>query len=535
MKPSCIKHTAIPGTTRLFSDYLYHFDRVSSFYEWDPCAPESFPHAAEQINFPAPRRSALVAALARQNPTAKAAIGELANHESVAVVTGQQVGLFSGPAYTVFKAITAAKLARSLRDGGRPAVPVFWLATEDHDLAEVDHAWIYTPRGEPRRVQAAADNAGGPVGRAVMSDIPIAQLADALDGFVYADDVLNLVRCSYREGQTLGLGFFELLRDVLKDLDLLFLDPLDPAIRKLAAPFLSEAVGRARELLTALAERGRDLETAEYHAQVHVDAETSLFFLLEGGRRVAFQYSSSGYSNKQLKFSTAELAQRAAELSPNALLRPVLQDYLLPTVAYIGGPAEIAYMAQASVIYRALLGRMPVIVPRNGFTLLDARAEKLIARYGLHVADLLDYEEHVRARIASRLVSADLEQRMDSARRLFEQELDQVRGGLRAFDSTLEAAAKKSSAKISYQLEKLSKKTAREALRRNARASEEADYLVNMVYPHRHLQERFYTILPFLAQHGLDLPARLMEETRLNCPDHVVAAVPDLPRLLYSD
>jgi uncharacterized protein YllA (UPF0747 family) len=298
---------------------------------------------------------------------------------------------------------------------------------------------------------------------------------------------------------------------------------------------LGEAVGRASELLSALRERGRELEASGYHAQVHVDAETSLFFLLEGERRVAFQYGPAGYSNKHLKFSTAELAQKGAELWPNALLRPVLQDYLLPTVAYIGGPAEIAYMAQASVLYRALLGRMPVIVPRNGFTLLDARAEKLISRYGLHVTDLLDNEEHVRARIASRLVPADLEQQLLSTQRLFERELDQVRKGLRAFDSSLEAAAKKSSAKISYQLQKLSRKTAREALRRNARASEEADYLVNMIYPHRRLQERFYTILPFLAQHGLDLPARLMEETRLDCPDHVVAAVPELPRLLYSD
>jgi bacillithiol biosynthesis cysteine-adding enzyme BshC len=534
MKPSCLRHTSIPGTSRLFGDFLYNFDRVADFYDWNPFDPQSFQDAAEAIEYPANRRAALVKVLARQNPGAPS-LELLAKPSTVAVVTGQQVGLFSGPAYTVFKAITTARLAKQLNESGIPAVPIFWLATEDHDLAEVDHAWTYNKSGEPVKLQSLVGPTHGPVGEARFSEVPLEELKTALAEFPYGSEVIAMVERAYRPGETLGTSFRTLIAELLRDLGLLFLDPLDPAIRQIAAPFLQKAVSRTQRLMNGLRERNAQLESAGYHAQVHVDGETSPVFLLEGGRRIPLKLQNGKFVAKNRSFTPEELAQRAGDISPNALLRPVMQDYLLPTVAYVGGPAEAAYMAQSQVLYRDLLGRMPVIFPRNGFTLLGARAEKLMERYHLEVQDVLDYEERVHARIASQLIPQSVKEAFASAKRTAEQELARLRKELAGFDFTLEAAAQKSGSKILYQLEKLERKASRETLHRDKQAERDAAYLTNLIYPRKHLQERFYTILPFIAEHGPDLIRQLLEAAHTDCPDHMLRRISELPALVYSD
>ena len=162
---TCIRQTDLPGTSKLFSDFLYHFDRVSGFYRHDPHNPASFRTAAAEVHYPEERRAALVAALRKLNGESET-LNKLAQPGTVAVVTGQQVGLFSGPAYTIYKALTAVKLARELTAGGIPAVPVFWLATEDHDFAEVDHVWAFGATGVPQvlRVSPSNGNKQRPVG-----------------------------------------------------------------------------------------------------------------------------------------------------------------------------------------------------------------------------------------------------------------------------------------------------------------------------------------------------------------------------------
>jgi bacillithiol biosynthesis cysteine-adding enzyme BshC len=534
MKPACLKHTCIPGTSQLFLDYLYQFNRTSRFYDWDPYRRESYAEAAGQIQYPAERRNSMVRALAAQNPESPS-LEILADPRSVAVVTGQQVGLFSGPAYTVYKAVTAARLARRLSDEGLPAAPVFWLATEDHDLAEVNHAWVFNRGLSPQRVECEVDWPGGPAGEAILKHVPLDELANVLDGFAFKGEVMKLVRESYVPGAKLGDAFKSLLRKLLRELDLLFLDPLDPSIRQIAAPFLADAVRRTPELVSDIRARDEELERAGYHAQVFVEADTSPFFLLEGERRISFKVKDGRFVNRQGSYSSEELASRADRLSPNALLRPVMQDFLLPTIAYVGGPAEVAYMAQAQVAYHKLLGRMPVIVPRNGFTLFDHRAAKLMERFRLQMPELLAHEQLVRDRIAERLVPPGIQESIGTTREAVDRELGRLNAGLQAFDPTLAAAVDKSNAKIRYQLEKLSRKVTRERLRRDRQAAEGAEYLINSIYPHRHLQERFYTILPFLAQHGLDLVGRLFEASRLDCPDHMLRDVADLPALVYSN
>jgi bacillithiol biosynthesis cysteine-adding enzyme BshC len=301
---------------------------------------------------------------------------------------------------------------------------------------------------------------------------------------------------------------------------------LDESVRRLAAPLLQEAVRQDESLHAKLIERGKALEAAGYHAQVHVEAKTSLVFLLDGERRATLRRQNGEYAAKEKKYSAAELIDRAEQLSPNALLRPVVQDYVLPTVAYVGGPAELAYMAQSQVLYRELLSRMPVMVSRSGFTLLDARTAKLMERYGLTVPGFFRGEDGVRDAVAQKLVPPALTQEFSEVRRTVSHSVERLRDDLAAFDATLAAAANKSLAKITYQLSKMERKAARETLNRNQRADADTSYMSGLIFPDKHLQERYYSILPFLAQHGVsDLIDTLYQHVRLECPDHQVLVI----------
>ncbi len=386
MESSCVRQTVLPGVSKLFDDYLYNFDRVSNFYSAHFSDGGAMVDAAERMQFPEARRARLISALREQNGDSST-LSKLEKNGTAAVVTGQQVGLFSGPAYTIFKALTAVRLAAHLSESGTPAVPIFWLATEDHDVAEVDHAWVFDREARPSKV-ALSDRGsnGSPVGGVKLGEIPIDELRRGLGDLPFAEEVVKRVASAYHAEGTFGSAFRRLLQDILKDCGLLYLDPLAPAIREIAAEFLDETVGRVPELLTALRQRDRDLIAAGYHAQVHVDEDASLLFLMVNGKRVPVRWREGRFITRDRSFTAAELRSQAESISPNALLRPVMQDYLLPTVSYVGGPSEIAYMAQGQVLYEQLLGRMPVVFPRNSFTLLDGRAKKLLERYDLCVS-----------------------------------------------------------------------------------------------------------------------------------------------------
>ena len=239
---------------------------------------------------------------------------------------------------------------------------------------------------------------------------PIEELRASLSGFPFSDEVIRMVEESYTPGATMGAAFRLLVEKLLGRFGLLFIDPLRPAIRKLAAPFLKSAIENADELTERLLERNKELESAGYHAQVHIEAKTSLFFLLEKGRRIALRRQEQQYISKDGRYTPADLAARSEQISPNAILRPVLQDYMIPTAAYVGGPAELAYFAQSQVLYETLLGYMPRLVSRSGFSLFDSRTAKLMDRYNLRLQDFFQGESQFQERLASRLIPPALSQ-----------------------------------------------------------------------------------------------------------------------------
>jgi bacillithiol biosynthesis cysteine-adding enzyme BshC len=524
MDCSCIRQTELPGTTRLFADLTYHPDRVAAFYPW-ALHHDAFAEAARQIDFPDARRAALVAALREQNGTSPL-LERLSRPGTVAVVTGQQVGFLSGPAYTIYKALTAVRLAERLTEQGIEAVPVFWLATEDHDFAEVNHAWLYNSDHHPARVECVASaETGQPVGSIALGAFDWQELERALHGLPFAQETVKLARDAYVSGATLGEAFHRLVCSILGEHRMLFVDPLAEPVRRLAAPILQDAVAASADLKQKLLDRNKQLLDAGYHAQVHVDAETSLVFLLENGRRQTLRRKNGNYIIGGRIVPVSELASQAEHLSPNALLRPVVQDYILPTVAYVGGPAELAYLAQSEVIYRELLGRQPVALHRAGFTVLDARSRKLLERYELCPPDFFHGDEALRSRLASRLVPDSLKALLGETRQATTAAVSRLALELERFDPTLAKAAERSRRKMEYQVQKIEAKVARQILARDETADRIAASLTGLIYPHRHLQERLYSILPLLAEHGLDLPARIYDHVQLDCPDHQLVTI----------
>jgi bacillithiol biosynthesis cysteine-adding enzyme BshC len=358
-----------------------------------------------------------------------------------------------------------------------------------------------------------------------LADPPVRELRAALRSLPFGDEVADLVEETYRGGSTMGQAFSELLRRVLAAFDILQVDPMLPAFRELAAPTLRAALESAPELTASVLDRSQTLTRGGYHAQVHVEDHTSFVFLLENGKRLALRRQGREYTLNGRRFTTAELMDRAVSLSPNALLRPVVQDSMLPTVALIGGPAETAYLAQSETIYRAILGRMPVAVPRAGFTILDKRSQKLLDRYGLTLPDFYHGAQPLAERIAAKLVPPTLTAAMRETVTAVESAVGRLRGEMAGFDPTLAMALDHGARKIQYQLGKIERKAAREALRRDASATRDTASLNGLIYPERHLQERVYCILPFLAQHGLDLAGRIYQAIQLDSTDHFLLMV----------
>jgi bacillithiol biosynthesis cysteine-adding enzyme BshC len=535
-KPAChcISQTEIPHATRLFTDLLYHYDRVRAWYPHAPLDPASYRDAARSLDYPAATRAEVCAVLEEQARRFDAPPPVLANIERLrgganAVVTGQQVGLFTGPAFTFYKALTAIKLAASLTGSGLDTVPIFWLATEDHDLEEINHAWLLTRHGtvEVVRSESKSPAEHAPVGEIVFTpDIDalvertIALLPEG-DGLA---ETAELLREAYRPGETFGAAFGRFMTRLFGRFGVIVMDPRSPRLRKLAAPVFRKALESAVDFHHALDVRNRELADAGYHNQVYVSEETSLLFVRKDGQRVPLRRHGGGFtlSGEAVEKSKLleELDSHPEHFSPNVLLRPVVQDSLLPTLGYIGGPAELAYFAQAGAVYEGILRRMPVVSPRASFTLVDGHSSKLLNRYSLTLPLLFQEDDAVRQRMARQFLPAGLVETLSGSRMQLHAMLAALRKELGDLDQTLDDAAARAGRKMTYQLQRLSDKADRAVLRRNTQVERDAVYLLDHLHPRHSLQERVVSGVSFLAQYGSPLLDAIYEKVSIKSGDH---------------
>lgn len=518
----------LPGIRRLYADYLYDFGRVAGFYPAGPPQLERLAASASEIRYPAAAREAMAAVLARQNAASGAAaaanLQRFAQSDAAAILTGQQVGLFGGPLLVAAKAMTAVLLANRLRQRGINAVPVFWLATQDHDLAEVNQAWALDAESTPRSFSLHLADTGGPVGPLRLGDA-VTQLLAELERCCQRE--LPALRDAYRPGATLGGAFGELLRKWFEPWGLLTFDPLAaPEIAALWAPRYQEVFNRQPELAALLAERNAALEHAGYHAQVEQTASAAMLFLHQEGARRGLRRQNDRWLVGEAAAGAEEirgwLAQRPLEVSPAALLRPLLQDIAFPTLAQVTGPAETAYLAQSAVLYRALGVRQPVAWPRASFTLLDPKAQRLLARYQVTLEEL--FAQPAADLLARRALPEDVAAKAAALRENFEREYAALEAGLQRLDPTLADAGNGAAQKIRHQLEQLEARVARSFARRSTEIESQARHLEGSLFPRRTLQERLLAAAPWFAQYP-ELPAQLHAALDPALPDHQILAL----------
>jgi bacillithiol synthase len=538
MKSQCLPFQQIPHTTRLFLDYLSYAPSVRSMYPRSPIFSEWAKDEAQRVLYDDRRRSKVSAILERQNRAWGASAKTLANIErlkqgALTAVTGQQVGLFGGPLFSIFKALTAVKLAEQATSDGVDCVPIFWLATEDHDLGEVNHVALASEHGPPEKLAVESRGVSdAPVGTIKLGP-EIGPVVERAAGLLGDSDVTAWLREAYRPDASLGSAFGLLFARLFADWGVILLDPADKDFHHLAQPLFRRAIERASELDEALLARGKAIEAAGYHQQVKVTSATTLLFEVRDGARTAVRRTSHGlhgeFSIGEARVSPQELLEqieRAPEkFNPNVLLRPVVQDYLLPTLVYTGGAAEVAYFAQVAVVYENLLGRVTPILPRFSATLLEPKAERILTRYELGLPDILHGPEKVREAIAARSLPADLQSRFEEAYASIERFMAALQQTIGRLDSTLMDTAESTRTSMTHQIDRLKARVSRAEQLRNEVIARHADAVSNALFPNKTLQEREVAGVSFLARYGPELLGNLYEKIHPDCHDHQVIEV----------
>jgi bacillithiol biosynthesis cysteine-adding enzyme BshC len=509
----------------LFLDYLAGRPRVAPFLGGSDFGLGTLLEAAETSAAHSRPREAVAAALARQQeergaPRAAARARELANPAAVAVVTGQQAGLFGGPLFVLHKALATLEIARRLAEERRgTVVPIFWVAADDHDFAEVRSVGLLDASGAIRllRYEPRHEPVGQPAFTILLDDTVarlVDELGEALPPSPSREEVLAIVADCYRPGETLSGAFATLLSRLLPDL--VILDSSDPALKAAASPVLVREVREASPTSRLAIETGRALLEAGYHQQVPVRSGFLNLFVMAGGERRALGLTEDGIEIRGLGTRIAvEEAVRQIEnepglWSPNALLRPLAQDAMLPTAAYVGGPAEIAYHAQIGSSYAHFGVPRPGLVPRPSVTLVDAASARALEAEELTLPDLTADPETVAARWAEESYP-DVEAAFARTRSSIEREMGEVEERLAAVDPTLRAAAAIARGRTLHQVEKLHEKAMRALKKRDQGRVARLRRTRDALFPGGSFQERGLGLLWLVARHGAGILAELQE------------------------
>jgi bacillithiol synthase len=536
----CFPITTLPHVSQIYRDYLAMSDsaRDSAIRRWYGAEPfagkwigntASIPHTAQLAD--------LLQAEAEKfgaSDAARANIAKLRNGAR-AVVTGQQVVLFGGPLLTLLKAATAiARANEATAATGTPHVPIFWMATEDHDLAEVDQVSLLT-KTTVETLHAGLKVAHAvPVGGVTPGTELDAVLDRAAELLAYAP-VSDWLRECYASNDgnhpTLALGFGRLIAKIFADQGLIVIDAASRPFHALGASTLRYAIEHAEALQIALIARSNELVAAGYHAQVLVAEGGSMLFLLDEttGERVALRRTAQGsWKAGSRLYSTPELLEildkTPERLSPNALLRPVFQDTLLPTAAYIGGPAEIAYFAQSAVLYEAIFGPAHItpVLPRLSATLLEPPIAAIMDKDEVQLPDALTTPEALAQRLGARAMPIEGKRKLAAVGNAVETELAALTGYLAGMDASLGRAAEVSASKMRYQINRLRRMAATFELQKEASLRKHAEAITLNVFPNGHPQERLIAGVWFMAQYGEGLIDRLVEAAGNRCPGHIV-------------
>jgi len=545
-----------PGRYPAIGDLARHFleGRPDLF-------PDLWPHAAggpEQLieaarkrqasleqGEPAAPRQELARILTEQNqrlgsgPATTEAITRLAAPGAMAVVTGQQAGFLGGPLYTFYKALGAIRAAERLRQAGIEAVAVFWIAADDHDFAEVrPFTWLSPENGALETVELPGVPAqdGCPVSAREPGDLAEVAAAILKSSFTDAREPLAPYLETYGEGVSLSESFGRIMARLFGRYGLIMVDPTPREMKQLAAPLLETFLGRLEPLGQALAGREQELASRGYQLQVPPrPGRTGLFLLDDQGRRRAVLHREPGGTGDAFILGGGEesltldgLKKLAAEepwrWSGSALTRCLFQDYLFPTAAYVGGPGEVAYLAQSSALYPVLGMSAPAVIHRPSFTIIEPAAERFLQRYDLDPAAAVLRPEEMRPRLLKEAADPGLLESLEQARHRLGQLLDDLEARLRPLDPGLSGPVGKVRGGGFTGLDRVEKKVRAAIYRKERTTFDGLERTLNLLHPRGKPQERILAGLPFVCRRGTELLDSLLEATEPCSAAHLIVA-----------
>jgi bacillithiol synthase len=509
----------IPHLPPLVDAYFSEFSRVGGFFNGDFRDPDAFRRQGETVRRRRLPREALAEILRHQNksygcgPRTLDQIDRIVRDQACAVVTGQQVGLFSGPLYTIYKALTAIQLADDLdRKGPGAHVPVFWLASDDHDAAEIDHISLVDKENKLEEIRCAVPSRGSRIpASGLMLPPEIAEAVGSLKDLTleseFKAEIVGHLQDAYRSGRSFPEAFGLWMTRLFTSRGLIFIDGSDPRLKEIGRDvFVREIAEDSPSTRAAAATSGRLLQNG-FAVQIPLHEGILNVFHVDQERRT-IQAKNGAFEIKGAapRIEKGELLALAREkpflFSPNVLLRPLYQDALLPTIAYIGGPGEISYFAQMQGVYEAFGLPMPVIYPRKGLTIVEKKIGHILKKYGLAVTDIWRDAESLQERISRNQIPPALQERLGLALGHVAEDMDSLKTEVMALDLTLGDSVDQAKGRMGHQLSFLEKKIVQAAKKRSETAIGQVGKAILNLYPGNHLQERVFNIVPYLIKYG---------------------------------
>ncbi|HEX9656751.1 MAG TPA: bacillithiol biosynthesis cysteine-adding enzyme BshC [Bacteroidota bacterium] len=513
------------GFSDLFNDFIYNFEAVKRFFPFDFRLSSSYEQAMKQVAKSQRERNQLADILKRQNEhfgceaETFGKIELLKKPSTFAIVTGQQVGLLGGPLYTLFKTLTTIKLAQKLKKQYPQSdfVPVFWVEGEDHDFEEMNHVYIVNTQNQSQRIEYLIggeknEKNVGPVGELVFDpniQSVHKELASSMPSSEYTQDILKPLATHYAEGKSFNQAFVGWMNHLFSGYGLIFLSGNDPDLKRLASPLFVKEIEEFPRTSQLVIDQSAELEK-KYHAQVKPKS-INLFMFHKGGR-YAINPREEDFSLKGTRhfMSRDELLRIAHEtpelLSPNVVLRPIVQDTLLPTLVYVGGPSEIAYNAQLTPVYRMFGVQQPIVYPRASASFITERTIKTLEKYDVTISDFFESTaEQLTASVLEQVADVKLDSLFGEAATQFKHAIDELEFGLREVDKTLLGPLVSVEKKMEQSLEVLKGKAIEAQKRGNEVVVNQIEKASSALLPHGELQERSLSPLYFMNRYGSEL------------------------------
>jgi len=529
------------GISNLFLDYVHDFEKVCNYYEGDFKTEDALRKKIEKVQQKPIERQTIVEVLHEQNKWFDCGEQTLHNIEllrqenTFAIVTGQQVGIFTGPIYTIYKAITAIKLAEecNARYPEYKFVPLFWLEGEDHDFEEANNIHLIGKDNKLFKVEYFVDGKPtdrnlGPIGELVF-DRYLDAVFDRVDEILltteFKNELLASVKTFYKPGVSFSDAFTRFVNFFMEDSGLIFVNSNNPRLKQLLLPVFHKELTEYPKISELVVTQSAELEI-NYHAQVK--AKPINLFMFHKGGRYLIEPRDDGFWLKGTRYRCASeelmhmLVETPQKFSPNVILRPICQDTLLPTVVYVGGPSEIAYFAQFKPVYEYYHLPMPIIYPRASVTILEEKLAHVLEKYQLEIKDFFVDLEIVSRRVAEKVSEIKIEELFGRIGMKMTEMMNELDEHINKLDPTLVGALATSRAKMEYQINHLKEKMIDAQKRKNDIAVRQIEKVATNIYPNFMLQERQLNVLYFMNKYGLDFIRWLQNEIKIDRFGHQV-------------